>query len=450
MLVNLGTGIGGAMVHRRPALPRPVRHRGGVRPQRSSTTALPCECGNRGCWEQYASGRVLTRRARAAATEGTEHRQAAARRAGGRRRAHRRATVVDCARRAGNEEAVRPGSPTSATGSASASPTSPPRSTRAIFVIGGGVSDAERAAAAARRAGVRRRTLTGRGYRAEARIVRGAPGQRRGTDRRGRPGPAHSTAPSSGQSGLRGPVSGQSARSGRSTATTIEMTTSATTSVGEAQRGAPSPAAAARGAPDDARTRRCSVAAVAGQRRPGRPRGRTGRRPPRARPRVDAPPASSARSRSAAACAADRSKSSRPVRSRSRPSTIRSKSSGRAAVGHDGLLVTRRRAAHAAGAWSAMNCADLSKMNSASWSSVATWKLSLQRRPARLRRRRRPRRMSRRRGLVDDVVVGRAEHQQRLGDRRRGSRGRPSTSAAGRPAPSAACGRSRSRPGPAS
>ena len=31
----------------------------------------PCECGNHGCWEQYASGRVLTALGRAAARAGT-------------------------------------------------------------------------------------------------------------------------------------------------------------------------------------------------------------------------------------------------------------------------------------------------------------------------------------------------------------------------------------------
>jgi glucokinase len=62
--VNLGTGIGGAMILN-GAL---QRGRYGVAGEYGHMQVVPdgrrCECGNRGCWEQYASGNVLVREAR--------------------------------------------------------------------------------------------------------------------------------------------------------------------------------------------------------------------------------------------------------------------------------------------------------------------------------------------------------------------------------------------------
>lgn len=65
LVVNLGTGIGGGIVldgqvHRgRHGLAGEFGH------LRVVPDGRPCECGNRGCWEQYASGNVLVRRAEA-------------------------------------------------------------------------------------------------------------------------------------------------------------------------------------------------------------------------------------------------------------------------------------------------------------------------------------------------------------------------------------------------
>ncbi|MDQ1666659.1 MAG: glucokinase, partial [Actinomycetota bacterium] len=62
--VNLGTGIGGAL------LVNGVLQRGrfGVAGEFGHMQVVPsgrrCECGNRGCWEQYASGNALVREAR--------------------------------------------------------------------------------------------------------------------------------------------------------------------------------------------------------------------------------------------------------------------------------------------------------------------------------------------------------------------------------------------------
>jgi len=68
--VNLGTGIGGGMV----ADGTVRRGRWGLAGEFGHMIAVPdgrsCECGNRGCLEQYASGNVLGRRARELAGAG--------------------------------------------------------------------------------------------------------------------------------------------------------------------------------------------------------------------------------------------------------------------------------------------------------------------------------------------------------------------------------------------
>ena len=62
--VTLGTGIGGALV----VDGRLVRGRNGMAGEFGHMQVVPdgqpCECGRRGCWEQYASGNALVRFAR--------------------------------------------------------------------------------------------------------------------------------------------------------------------------------------------------------------------------------------------------------------------------------------------------------------------------------------------------------------------------------------------------
>jgi glucokinase len=62
--VTLGTGIGGAFVLDGDL----QRGRFGIAGEYGHMTIVPdgrrCECGNRGCWEQYASGNALVREAR--------------------------------------------------------------------------------------------------------------------------------------------------------------------------------------------------------------------------------------------------------------------------------------------------------------------------------------------------------------------------------------------------
>ena len=62
-MVTLGTGIGGALVGRGML----VRGTNGMAGEFGHMQVVPdgrqCECGRRGCWEQYCSGRALTRAA---------------------------------------------------------------------------------------------------------------------------------------------------------------------------------------------------------------------------------------------------------------------------------------------------------------------------------------------------------------------------------------------------
>lgn len=69
--VNLGTGIGGAILVNGTL----QRGRFGVAGEFGHMQVVPqgrrCECGNRGCWEQYASGNALVREAREMAAAGS-------------------------------------------------------------------------------------------------------------------------------------------------------------------------------------------------------------------------------------------------------------------------------------------------------------------------------------------------------------------------------------------
>ena len=70
LMVNLGTGIGGALL----VEGRLMRGRFGLAGEFGHMQVVPggrlCECGNRGCWEQYASGNALARAGRELAETG--------------------------------------------------------------------------------------------------------------------------------------------------------------------------------------------------------------------------------------------------------------------------------------------------------------------------------------------------------------------------------------------
>lgn len=78
LCVTLGTGIGGALVIDN----RVYRGANGMAGEFGHVQVVPdghrCECGNRGCWEQYASGNALLREARELVRAGSPMAQALA------------------------------------------------------------------------------------------------------------------------------------------------------------------------------------------------------------------------------------------------------------------------------------------------------------------------------------------------------------------------------------
>jgi glucokinase len=127
-----------------------------------------CECGNRGCWEQYASGNVLVREARELAAAGSPVAQPMLERAGGDLSAITGPLVT---------EAAQEGDPAArelfeeigqwlGVGIANLAAAFDP----GTFVIGGGVSEAGELLLAPAR-DTFRRSLTGRRFRPEATIV---------------------------------------------------------------------------------------------------------------------------------------------------------------------------------------------------------------------------------------------------------------------------------------
>ena len=175
--LTLGTGIGGGLViggqlHRgRYGLGGEFGHMQVVE------NGHLCECGNRGCWEQYASANALVREAHALVETGTAGARGLLERAGGDAAAITGLAVSQAAV-AGDPLAVELLADVGdwlGVGIANLAAALDP----GTFVIGGGVSEAgslliEPATDAYRR------TLTGRGFRPEARIVRAHLGNQAG------------------------------------------------------------------------------------------------------------------------------------------------------------------------------------------------------------------------------------------------------------------------------
>ena len=168
VMVTLGTGIGGGIV----IDGRPYRGRYGLAGEfghmQVVPDGLPCACGNRGCWEQYASGRVLSARGRTAAEAGTTLGRRLLDTAGGSVQDVLGSHVTEVAQ-AGDEEAtawIADVGDWLGVGLANLAAALDP----GVFVIGGGLSDADELLLGPARAGFSR-TLTGRGHRPEARIV---------------------------------------------------------------------------------------------------------------------------------------------------------------------------------------------------------------------------------------------------------------------------------------
>ena len=175
--VNLGTGIGGALLINGTL----QRGRFGVAGEFGHMQVVPqgrrCECGNRGCWEQYASGNVIVREARELATSGSPVAHGLLERADGDPQAITGPLVTEAAR-AGDpaaRELLTEVGEWLGTGMANLAAALDPGS----FVVGGGLSEAgELLLGPAREAFARQ--LTGRRYRPEACIVGAAMGNTAG------------------------------------------------------------------------------------------------------------------------------------------------------------------------------------------------------------------------------------------------------------------------------
>jgi glucokinase len=166
--VTLGTGIGGGIVFDGEV----QRGRHGMAGEFGHMVVVPdghrCECGNRGCLEQYASGNRLGREARELARAGSPVTVPLVERVGG---------DIDALVGPLITEAARDGDPCAVElfedvgrwlgiGLANLAAALDP----GVFVIGGGVSDAGELLLRPARESFRR-TLTGRGFRPEPRIV---------------------------------------------------------------------------------------------------------------------------------------------------------------------------------------------------------------------------------------------------------------------------------------
>lgn len=166
--ITLGTGIGGGMVFNGQV------HRGkhGIGGEFGHMQVVKnghaCECGNHGCWEQYASANALVREARRIAGSGSSEAQGILRRVDGDVDAITGIMVSELAV-AGDETCVRLIAEMGdwlGVGIANLAAALDP----GTFVIGGGVSDAGELLHTPAVAAFRR-TLTGRGFRPEARVV---------------------------------------------------------------------------------------------------------------------------------------------------------------------------------------------------------------------------------------------------------------------------------------
>jgi glucokinase len=177
MCITLGTGIGGGLVlggqlH---------RGRNGIAGEFGHIQVVKgghqCECGNRGCWEQYASANALVRDARALVDRGSAEAAPLLERAGDDRAAITGLMVTSLALHGDpmSVRLLRDMGEWLGIGIANLAAALDP----GTFVIGGGVSDAGDLLIGPATEAFRR-TLTGRGFRPEPRIVRAHLGNQAG------------------------------------------------------------------------------------------------------------------------------------------------------------------------------------------------------------------------------------------------------------------------------
>jgi glucokinase len=168
VMITLGTGIGGGLLWNGEV----IRGKHGIAGEFGHMQVVPeghrCECGNRGCWEQYASGNALVREARALVTARSPIAMDMIARING-DPANLTGPLVTEAARAGDMMAVELLSEIGTwlgVGMANLAAALDP----GMFVVGGGVSAAGELLLEPARTAYSR-TLTGRGYRPEADIV---------------------------------------------------------------------------------------------------------------------------------------------------------------------------------------------------------------------------------------------------------------------------------------
>ncbi len=168
MMVTLGTGIGGAIL----VDGRVQRGRFGIAGEYGHMQVVPdghrCECGNRGCWEQYASGNALVREARSLIAAGSPLAQGLSAAVAGRSE-DLTGPVVTATAQQGDPTARELFADVGAwlgTGLANLAAAFDP----GMFVIGGGVSTAGDLLLQPATEAFRRH-LAGRGHRPEARIA---------------------------------------------------------------------------------------------------------------------------------------------------------------------------------------------------------------------------------------------------------------------------------------
>ncbi len=207
--ITLGTGIGGGMVFGGQV----HRGRNGIAGEFGHIQVVrdghPCECGNRGCWEQYASANALARHARALADAVSPRARALVDRSGGASESITGLLVTQLALEGDPTcvELVAEVGDWLGVGIANLAAALDP----GAFVIGGGVADAGDLLVGPATAAFRR-SLTGRGFRPEPRIVRahlgnqagmiGAADLARGASRRGRRSRSRRRAPAAPFGGL--------------------------------------------------------------------------------------------------------------------------------------------------------------------------------------------------------------------------------------------------------
>ncbi|MCH8612659.1 ROK family glucokinase [Arsenicicoccus dermatophilus] len=168
LLVTVGTGIGGGIVVDRRLLRGAYGFAAEIGHVQMVADGPVCGCGNRGCWEMYASGSALLRSAKELVASGTPHAARLRAAAGGRAKDLKGQAITELARQGdlASQELLEDLGGWLGRGCASMTAVLDPE----LIVIGGGVVDAgDLLLDPARRAYLRH--LTARGHRPTPRLI---------------------------------------------------------------------------------------------------------------------------------------------------------------------------------------------------------------------------------------------------------------------------------------